>query len=95
MCKWGNNKLCRVNIPSALSHTGKPRWEIKGIDSCIANIVNALNQAKIFTDSSCCGHGKEFGHIWLRDGRILVILPGGLTKDKICKILESKNLGAK
>jgi hypothetical protein len=44
------------------------------IDSCIVPLVQALNDAGIYTVSCCCGHGEEYGHIWLRDGRVLVIL---------------------
>lgn len=43
------------------------------IDSCIAPIVQALNDAGIKTVASCCGHGKRPGNIALEDGRELII----------------------
>lgn len=74
MCKHGNEVVLLVPIPANLSHTGKFRWCRKGVDSCIAPIVQALNDAGIYTSGCCCGHGKEEGTIFLHDGRILKIL---------------------
>jgi hypothetical protein len=73
MCNWGNDTILFVPIPAELSHTGKFRWDYKGIDSCIAPIVKALNDAGIYTSQSCCGHGKGDGVICLHDGRTLII----------------------
>lgn len=73
MCEWGTDVILRVPIPAELSHTGKFRWDYKDIDSCIAPIVQALNDAGIYTAQSCCGHGKGDGEILLHDGRIIVI----------------------
>lgn len=61
MCKWGTDTIVEID--------GNP----KAIDSCIAQIVEALNRAGVPTDSSCCGHGKSDGGILLADGRALVI----------------------
>ena len=47
----------------------------KPIDSCIADLVDALNHVDIWTRSSCCGHGKSDGIIDLEDGRQLVVKP--------------------
>lgn len=58
-------------------------WNMAEIDQCIAPIVETLNAANIYTMSSCCGHGKERGYIWLKDGRILIILPAGTTKEEV------------
>jgi hypothetical protein len=74
MCKWGNDVKCKVLIPESDSHTGKKRWVIKGVDSCLADIIQALNDAKIYTATSCCGHGKRRGTIQLQDGRKLIIV---------------------
>lgn len=74
MCQWGNETLCLVPMPAELSHTGEFRWAIKGVDACIAPIVDALNAAGIYTANSCCGHGKSPGRIALHDGRELVIV---------------------
>jgi hypothetical protein len=60
-------------MPAELSYTGKFRWAIKGIDSCIADIVNALNASGVYTANCCCGHGERPGEIILHDGRTLTI----------------------
>lgn len=73
MCKHNTLTNCLVPMPPELSHTGEFRWAIKGIDACIAPIVNALNAAGIYTSNSCCGHGETDGTIFLHDGRVLVI----------------------
>ncbi len=65
--------MLRVLMPAQLSHTGEARWDTKAVDSCIADIMDALNAAGIFTANSCCGHGKSDGGILLHDGRELVI----------------------
>jgi hypothetical protein len=72
MCKWGTTVPVRVKIDPSLSYTGKERWAVKGIDSCIAPIVKALQKGGIDMFSSCCGHGKGPGEIVLRDhGRVV------------------------
>ena len=43
------------------------------IDSCIAPLVQTLNNGGIKTTSSCCGHEKTFGEIWLQKGVLLII----------------------
>ena len=65
MCEWGNTTRLIMKV-------GK-KAQIIDIDSCIAPIVLALNDAGIETVASCCGHGKIDGSIVLRDGRELVI----------------------
>lgn len=73
MCKWGTDTLVRVKIPADLSHTGKSHWKDVGIDSCIADLVSALQAADIDMRSSCCGHGTREGRIELVDGRVLIV----------------------
>lgn len=73
MCKWNDCIDLLVPIPENLSSTGKFRWDKKAVDKCIASIVQALNNAGIYTAGSCCGHGKEEGTIILHDGRTLYI----------------------
>jgi hypothetical protein len=73
MCKFGDEVMLVVPIPASLSHTGKFRWDSKGVDKCIAPIVDALNKAGIYTSSSCCGHGFLNGVISLHDGRLIEI----------------------
>ena len=65
--------MLNVPIPAHLSHTGIFRWDAKPVDACIAPIVQALNDAGIYTANSCCGHGKSDGSIVLHDGRELII----------------------
>ena len=68
MCKWGTYKivrLCKSRIYSGIT-------EIK-VDSCLADLVQALNDAKIETVGCCCGHFKGNGEISLADGRQLII----------------------
>ena len=71
MCEWGNEIILMVPIPPSLSHTGKFRWGLKGVDACIAPIVQALNDAGIYTANCCCGHGATDGEIILHNGTIL------------------------
>jgi hypothetical protein len=72
MCKHGDT--VRVCVP------GPDGWDFQEIDHCIARLVNALNKADIYTASSCCGHGEELGHIWLQDGRALIVLPEAMKE---------------
>lgn len=74
MCKHGDETTCRVLMPATLSHTGEPRWCDKGIDTCLAPLVDALNAAGIYTANCCCGHGAGGGSIMLHDGRELLIV---------------------
>lgn len=81
MCEWGNTVPLSVPIPAGLSHTGEARWAVKPIDSCIAPIVRALNDAGIYTAACCCGHGERDGEIVLQDGRTLVVRSPETTGD--------------
>lgn len=73
MCKWNDVVEMRVPIPAELSHTGKLRWEVKLIDSCIADLVLALNARGVLTAGSCCGHGRGPGKIELHDEEPLLL----------------------
>jgi hypothetical protein len=73
VCKYGSEVFLYVPIPAHLSHTGKFRWDWKAVDYCIAPLVQALNDAGIYTAGCCCGHGREDGNIILHDGRTLTI----------------------
>ena len=57
MCKWGTNTPLEVTIPSHLSSTGAAKRKIVDVDSCVAPLVKALNDAGVSTIASCCGHG--------------------------------------
>lgn len=74
MCELGNDVMLKVKMSAKRSYTGKERWDIRGIDKCIAPIIKALTEAGIYTDGCCCGHRKKTGYIILHDGRILIIL---------------------
>jgi hypothetical protein len=74
MCKWGHEKQVYVKIPADLSHSGSSYWRSVGIDACIADLVEALQDAGIDMRGSCCGHGKENGRIDLQDGRVLIVI---------------------
>jgi hypothetical protein len=71
VCKWGTCTPVDVTVPAALSYAGTPRHATKEIDSCIADIVAALNRGGVQTIASCCGHGTGYGSIVLADGREL------------------------
>jgi len=73
MCAHGDDVILRVLMPAHLSCTHAPRWADKAIDCCIAPIVQALNNAGIYTANCCCGHGESDGTIFLHDGRVLII----------------------
>jgi hypothetical protein len=73
MCNRGDEVILRVPISEDLSCSGYFHFAYKGIDCCIAPIVQALNDAGIYTSGCCCGHGKGDGSILLHDGRELVI----------------------
>ena len=66
-----------VKISAPLSHTGTEYERTVLIDSCIADIVAALQSAGINMLASCCGHGKGLGRIDLADGRIIQIIGAG------------------
>jgi hypothetical protein len=73
MCEWGTVTEIGVYIQPELSFTKKGRWDYKKIDTCIADIVEALQTKDIHMRSSCCGHGKGDGGIVLQDGRIIKV----------------------
>lgn len=76
MCEWGNTVPVRVWIPPDLDCAGRGKWKDAQIDSCIAPIVQALQESGINMRGSCCGHGRGPGEIELADGRMLVIQGG-------------------
>lgn len=70
----------RVKIPADLSSTGKIKWRRAKIDTCVAPLVDALQQSGIDMRGSCCGHGHSAGEIHLQDGRLLLILDERTTR---------------
>lgn len=75
MCEWGTETVVAVWVPARLSHTGQGRWKRVAVDSCIADIVSALQVSGIVTTGCCCGHGEAPGEIRLEDGRRIVVAP--------------------
>lgn len=75
-----------VEIPTA-SERG-PHGRRRGIDACIAPLVEALNVAGLATVASCCGHGKMPANIALVDGRELLIAPDFDTARRIERALN-------
>lgn len=73
MCNDHSNVPLEVTVPAHLSYTGEERRAIKGIDGCIAPLVEALNAVGLTTVASCCGHGHRPGNIALADGREIII----------------------
>lgn len=71
MCE--TTSVVKVWIADDLSHTGKSFWKDVKIDTCISDLVLALQSAAIDMRASCCGHGKIHGSILLQDGRELLI----------------------
>lgn len=49
-------------------------------DPCLADLVQALNDAGLVTVASCCGHGHRPGQVSLADGRELALV-GGFEAD--------------
>jgi len=62
MCKWGTVTKVKFCKPKTKIKTRKMEGYV---DSCIAPIVQALNNAGIRTLASCCGHGHIPGNIIL------------------------------
>lgn len=73
MCSWNNTAPLHVKAhKNWVRHISDGRKLIE-VDSCLADIIYALNEAGIHTEACCCGHGKRPGNIILSDGRELVI----------------------
>lgn len=73
MCKQGSVKEVKLCKESAARKALGIKVGMAGVDTCIADIVQALNTAGIYTIASCCGHGETDGSIILEDSRELVI----------------------
>ena len=70
MCREGETVLIRVSR----SVLGRYEWkENREVDSCIADLAQALEQGGIEIKGSCCRHGEDFGVMVLQDGRMLMI----------------------
>ena len=89
MCDNHSNVLVEVPTASERGHLGRQR----GIDGCIAPIVDGLNRAGAATVASCCGHGG-WGNIALADGRELLIAPNFESARLVELRLPSNSLAA-
>lgn len=67
MCKWGTEKKVitfqqwqegHINQDSVLDEYLKSLPALTRVDSCLAELVEILNQYRIQTIAACCGHGK-------------------------------------
>ena len=79
MCKSGTVTEIKLCKPA-----GNGLVTVK-VDSCIASIIQALNDGGIETVASCCGHGNRPGVIHLGDGRELWIVPDYETGKELDK----------
>ena len=86
MCKWGTDTDIMVRIPSNDSYTGKTRLAIKGVDSCMADLVQKMVMGGVQTVGCCCGHGNSYPDIGLEDGNYLVMIP----RDDYIRIWQEK-----
>jgi hypothetical protein len=71
--KWrcaGRDAHPRACTAEAMEISGRER----AVDSCIAGLVRALNDAGFPTVASCCGHGRQPATIALADGYELRML---------------------
>lgn len=93
MCKWGTETHLEITIPAHFSRTGQSQQKVVAIDSCIAPIVKALNEAGVTTVACCCGHGKRPGMISLADGRELFIVPDFDTARKTDDFFNTVGFG--
>ena len=64
MCKWNTTTIVTLVDGKKVD-----------VDSCIATLVQAINDGGVKTLASCCGHGNRPGNIILEDRRELVIFP--------------------
>jgi len=80
MCEWGNVETMEIVASSEYAADGEVHKKTIDVDSCIAPIVRALNEAGIKTIASCCGHGERVGIITLERGRNLLVLPDDSTE---------------
>lgn len=86
MCEWGKTDI--VSIPSL----GGKGFKKVDVDSCIYQIVKALNMSGIETVASCCGHDNNFGIISLKDGRELIISPNFELSRKVDELIDKEGL---
>lgn len=62
MCKWGTHTI--IGVIRRNNEFILDGWHMKGVDSCIAELVQLMNIQGILTSLCCCGHGKYPGVIY-------------------------------
>lgn len=60
MCEWGNDVEVKLFKPKEFSKKTTER-----VDSCLAPLVQMLNDYGIETRGCCCGHGKSRAEIMI------------------------------
>jgi hypothetical protein len=68
VCEHGDTVTMRVPVSA-----GGVEWGERQVDRCVSDLVQALNDAGLYTAGACCGHGRNPGDIPLHDGRWLHI----------------------
>jgi len=86
MCQWGT--LTTVKLCKPQKNSIGALFDTVTVDSCIAPIIQALNNAGIETIASCCGHKRRIGNIVLGDNRELFIIPDFETGRKIDELID-------
>lgn len=61
MCKWGT--YAPVNVIHRNNDDYKDGWHQIYVDSCIAPLIQQMNNQGIITVGCCCGHGKDVGWV--------------------------------
>lgn len=84
MCKWGKHVVVK------LTKSDYNDRSVANIDSCIAPLVQALNDAGIKTVASCCGHGKGLSNIVLGDRRELFISPNYEASRRLDDLIDNQ-----
>lgn len=75
MCQQGDYDLVEVREDVKISRKSYRTYLKKvQVDSCISDIVRALNTSGIRTVGCCCGHGLGYGYIMLEDGTQMTLM---------------------
>lgn len=64
MCKPGDRTMVEVHVDASVAAEGVAVYKAMPIDSCLAELVKIADDRGFRMLSSCCGHGKNDGHIW-------------------------------
>lgn len=73
MCEPQNRQWVPVHVDARVAAEQRPIYKFMPIDTCIARMVETLDQAGYRMLASCCGHGKNEGEIVFADGRTITI----------------------